>query len=280
MSLEGQEDLKDFLDVTLDTFVKKYQQIRPGVLPIIGLDTDFTPPGETRDWIFAHDQLSLMIQGKNHDPFYVTAKESIDLVKRFKKPFCPQESLDLPGISHIPEIKHKNALTYYDTHLRNHVRKYVWRWIMARSQLIDIYQKSLRKNVPDQERYDPFGHNKFEDDALIIRKFWQQLKDYPNLDFKGNVQNAPGEIEMVLSSQNEAVVYISSLPGQEGIKYSSQEILISEVGLVDGKYIAEVWKLSAPGGLIERIEIELSESKTSLTLPDFTDDIALYISDK
>ena len=55
-----------------------------------------------------------MIQGKNHAPFYISASESIELVKRFKKPFVPQESLDLPGVEHIPDIKHKNSLTYFE----------------------------------------------------------------------------------------------------------------------------------------------------------------------
>jgi hypothetical protein len=243
----------------------------------MGMDTDFTPPGDTRDWIYGHDRFNIMIQGKNHDPFYVTASESIELVKLFKKPYCPQESLDLPGMVHVPDIKHKNGLSYYESGLRNHLRKYVWRWIMARSQLIDIYQKSLSKNVPDRERYAPSGHNEFENDAVIIRDFWDQLRDYPQLDYTGMVSEGPGEVQMVLSSTSEAIVYLSSRPGDEGIGYAAQELQLTNLGLPDGNCRIEIWKPSAPGGKINCIDAELQDGGSVIKLPDFVDDLVVYI---
>lgn len=184
--------------------VEKYREVRPDRDPILGFDTDFTPPGEIRDWIYAHPQLDLMIQGKNHDPFYVTASDAISLVKQFQKPFVPQESLDLPGVIHIPDVKHKNGLSFANVPMRHHLRKYVWRWIMAKSQLIDIYQKDLTKKLDVPERYAPEGYNPFEKDALIIRQFWDSLTDYAHLDFVGQVTKGVADVQMVLSSEKRS----------------------------------------------------------------------------
>ncbi|MHC4628778.1 MAG: hypothetical protein ACYTDV_17510, partial [Planctomycetota bacterium] len=277
MKPDAREDLREFLGETTRRFVEKYRELRPDKTPILGIDTDFTPPGQMRDWIYGHDRFNIMIQGKNHDPFYVTASESIELIKKFKKPFCPQESLDLPGIIHIPDVKHKNSLTYFEPGLRNHLRKYVWRWIMAKSQLIDIYQKGLSKKVPERERYEPYGHNGFENDALIIRDFWNQLVDYPNLDFEGVVSKGPGKVHMALSSQKEAVAYFSSKPGIEDRHFGAQEIMLDNLALKEGTYKVEIWRPAAPGGIIEMDSCEIAEGQAAIRLPEFIDDLAVHI---
>ena len=277
MKSDAREDLREFLSVTTKRFIEKYQKLRPDKTPILGLDTDFTPPGDTRDWIYNHDRFHIMIQGKNHDPFYLTAPEAIEFVKKFKKPFCPQESLDLPGIIHIPDIKHKNALTYFEPRLRNHLRKYVWRWIMAKSQLIDIYQKGLSKKVSERERYEPYGHNDFEKDAKIIRDFWNNLIDYPNLDFQGIISNGPGNVQMMLSSQKEAVVYFSSKPGTEGKQFSAQEVALENLILKGGVYKLEIWKPTAPGGVIWEDSCEIAKGRATIGLPVFVDDLVVHI---
>jgi hypothetical protein len=277
MKPEAQQDLREFLSETTRRFIEKYKKLRPDKTPILGLDTDFTPPGDTRDWIYNHDRFHIMIQGKNHDPFYITAPEAVQLIKKFKKPFCPQESLDPPGIIHIPGVKHKNSLTYFEPRSRDHLRKYVWRWIMAKSQLIDIYQKGLSKKVSERERYEPHGHNDFEKDALIIRDFWNQLIDYPNLDFQGIVSKGPGEVHMVLSSQKEAVVYLSSKPGVEGKHFATQEAKLENLVLKDGVYKVEIWNLSAPGGIIKNDSCKTVNGKVTIELPDFVDDLVVYI---
>jgi hypothetical protein len=271
------EDLREFVRETTERFVRRYRQRRPDKTPLLGFDTDFTPPGETRDWIYSHDHFSLMIQGKNHDPFYITAQESIELVKRFRRPFCPQESLDLPGIVHIPDVKHKNSLTYFEPASRNHLRKYVWRWIMARSQLIDIYQKGLSKKVAERERYEPEGHNGFEEDAIVIREFWNRLVDYPNLDFRGSVIRGPGAVQMVLSSGREAVVYLSSKPGREHVRFTPQTLELVDLKLADGSYQVTIWKPAAPGGIEARSATRSRGGQFSLDLRAFVDDLAIHL---
>ena len=277
MDPNEQQDLKEFLTETTQRFVEHYQKFRPDKKPLMGLDTDFTPPGDTRNWIYSHDRFNLMIKGQNHEQFYTTAQEAIELVKIYRKPFCPQESLDPPGIVHIPNIKHKNSLTYFESDDRHHLRKYVWRWILARSQLIDIYQKSLRKDVPERERYNPHGHNEFEKDALIIRDFWNGLRDYPHLDFKGAVINGPGHVQMVLSSSREAVFYLSSKPGVENEQFEPSVVRLCELELDDGEYNTDIWKLSFPGGIVDTREISIENGAATLDIPAFTDDLVIHI---
>lgn len=270
-------DFRAFMDETTRRFVERYREASGGRDPVMGFDTDFTPPGETRDWIYGHDRFNLMIQGKNHDPFYVTAEDAIGLVKRFGKPFMPQESLDPPGVVHIPDVKHKNGLSFANVYMRNHLRKYVWRWIMARSQLIDIYQKDLTKKLDVPERYDPNGYNPFEDDAVIIRAVFDALTDYPNLDFAGVVEEAPGDLDMVLSSEREALVYLSSAPGAEEVSYEAGEVRLSGLNLADGTYTVGVWRPAAPGGLLESVVARAADGRLDVGIAAFTDDLVLLV---
>ncbi len=275
MSEEELEDMKVFVDETTKRFFNEYQQYRPDKTPVLGIDTDFTPPGEFRDWLYAHERLNIMIQGKNHDPFYDTAQDAIALRQKFKKPYCPQESLDPPGVVHIADIKHKNSLTYFEPGQRHHIRKYVWRWFMAKSQVIDIYQKGLSKTDEEKERYDPWGHNSFEKDALVFRQFCNGLKNYPSLCTKGKITEGPGELHMALSSSHEAVLYCSSAPGREDVAYIAQPLKAEALALDDGRYSVEIWTTTA--NEIKRVTTAVKHGKLTMRLQDFTDDVAIYL---
>jgi hypothetical protein len=148
---------------------------------------------------------------------------------------------------------------------------------MARSQIIDVYQKGLSKKVSERERYEPYGHNDFEKDALIIRNFWNHLLDYPNLDFQGIVSRGPGQVHMVLSSQKEAVVYLSSKPGIEKEHFLAQEATLEYLALKDGLYKVETWKLSAPGGIIKNDSCKIVNGKVTIELPVFIDDLVVHL---
>jgi len=274
------EDMKVFVNETTKRFFETYQKYRPDKTPVLGIDTDFTPPGAFRDWLYRHERFNIMIQGKNHDPFYDTASEAIELREKFKKPYCPQESLDPPGVVHIPDIKHKNSLTYFESGQRNHIRKYVWRWFMAKSQVIDIYQKGLSKKDDERERYDPWGHNGFEKDALVLRKFWDHLADYPGLVPRGEIINSQAPVNMVLSSSNEAVLYCSSSPGVEGITYGNNEIAVSDLNLRSGMYDLEFWRPVAPGNMSQEGKIKVTNGRSRIKFLDFTDDIIAYLIKK
>lgn len=280
MDEEALEDMKVFINETTNRFWNEYQKYRPDKIPVLGIDTDFTPPGEFRDWLYGHGRFNMMIQGKNHDPFYDTAAKAIELRQRFNKPYCPQESLDPPGVVHIPDIKHKNTLTYFESGQRNHIRKYVWRWFMAKSQVIDIYQKGLSQKDAVPERYNPWGHNLFEKDALVLREFWNHLSDYPSLSTKGSVVNSLAAINMALSSENEAILYCSSSPGVENETFESTKLEAAGLALTDGEYVLEFWHPRASGDKSNGVTIEVAAGSTTFQLPEFTDDIVVYLKGK
>ncbi len=277
MDAEELEDMKIFIDETTRLFFEKYQKLRPDKTPLLGIDTDFTPPGEMRDWLYSHERLNIIIQGKNHDEFYDSATSSKQIRLQFRKPYCPQESLDLPGVVHIADVKHKNSLTYFESGHRNHLRKYVWRWFMAKSQLIDIYQKGLSKKDKERERYSPWGHNTFEKDAGILREFWNRLVNYPDLGIHGKVVSGPGEVQMVLSSPDEAIIYLSSVPGVDDQELKEQNLIVSDLQLISGNASIAIWKPSYPGGELSVGPIEISNGNLEVTLLSFVDDLIVYI---
>jgi hypothetical protein len=300
LSEQERKDAFEFIKKTTKRFFSKYQELRPDKTPLLGMDTDWTPPGKTRDWIFNHDRFNILIKGQNHEGFYTNTIRSIELRKTFKKPFCPQECCDWPGLPHIPDCGHPHNLSYYWPNSRIHIRKYVWRWMMAKTQLIDIYHKRMGstarvyENVSDsnpekqrmigleqEKKYDPKGHNPFEDDALILREFWNSLIDYPNLDFngdivKGNMGSSP--IRRVLSSSKEAIIYVSQEVGRTGKIFKTASLKVINLALKNGTYMVEIWKPAAPGGIIKTIQTTIEEGILDIgKLPQFTDDIAIHV---
>lgn len=129
--------------------------------------------------------------------------------------------------------------------------------------------------------HEPFIHamkpDEFEKDALIIRDFWNQLVDYPNLDFQGAVSEGPGSVHMVLSSQKEAVVYFSSRPGIEKEHFPARQVRLENLLLNDDGCKVEVWKPTAPGGIIRQDSCRSVNGKVTIELPGFVDDLVLHI---
>ncbi len=110
---------------------------------------------------------------------------------------------------------------------------------------MDIYSKGDRKWFPAEDKpglplnYDPNGWNKFEDDALLLRRFFNQIISYSKLDFKGHFFISPLGHNLVLSSKKEIIAYISSPTGIEGYEYKpSVQIRTADLPFTDGKYTA------------------------------------------
>jgi hypothetical protein len=209
----------------------------------------------------------MILGNSSHSPV-PSVDEVITWRETFKKPFLLQEG----GAD--DDQGGKIGISYNNTD-PTIIRKYIWKWMMAKNQFIDIYQKQLAENYPDN--YDPAGHSTFEDDALILRDFWNQILDYGNLDFEGKVVAGPGRRRMVLSSSREALVYMASAMGEIGTTYLAQQSIISGLALRDGHFAADVWKPAAPEGLIETHTVEVREGSLRLDLPAFTDDLAAHI---
>ncbi len=225
-------------------------------------------PGSEMDWVFSRPYFDVMIFGNQHHT--ANAREWIS---KYKKPYVAQESRDDSGHSwdyRIPEM-------------RVHLRKYLWKMMMVKCQQMDIYAKGVRKWFPAEDKpgyklnYDPNGWNKFEDDALLLRQFFNQIISYGELDFKGNFFISPLGHNFVLSSEKEIIIYMSSPTGMEGYKYNMRGGPIKLAGLPfsDGKYTAHFF--DPKSGEAGSKNVVISNGKAAFGAPDFVDDLAIRI---
>jgi hypothetical protein len=154
---------------------------------------------------------------------------------------------------------------------------------MAKAQQLDLYVKPRRgiesAAMPEHDHnYDPRGRNAFEDDARLLREFWNQIQDYGNLRFTGTIDEAPGEHRLILSSSHEAVVYLSSGTRKQGVRFQASTLKLSNLGLLeDPAYVVDIFDPAAGRGLIERRSMAIAARDAEIELPAFTDDLAVHI---
>ncbi len=245
--------------------VRKHSiKLRPSKPVIFGMDTGGLSEAQ-RDWIFTRPYFNLLIYGKRH-----IVANARGWRTKYKKPYIPQESWDDNG----------QKYSYIHPEQRVHTRKYMWKFMMARCQQMDLYMKPRigfsSENLPKfPHNYDPRGRNKFEDDALVLRAFWDSLTDYPNLWFNGTIESGPGSHKYVLSSKKEAIVYCSSATAKEGVKFESQALKLKGLLLSDGSHRMDIVKPDK--GVLRTHQLAVENGAVSIRLPAFTDDIAVHI---
>lgn len=227
-------------------------------------------PNSEMDWIFSHSIFDVIISGNHHHVGNIK-----EWTKKYKKPYIAQESNDDSG----------QRWSYRRPETRTHTRKYVWKLMMAKCQQIDIYSKPITSlhNYEDHKgphhNYNPNNWNGFEDDALILRTFFENIIDYGKLEFKGYFFiSSPGH-NLVLSSPKEILVYISSPTGMNNIVYSKPKggakIWLCELPFPDGEYVAKFTdpKLGQAGSK----KISIIDGTTFFWTPEFVDDFAIHI---
>ncbi len=238
--------------------------LRPGKPVIIGMDTGGLSEKQ-RNWIFTRPYFDLLIYGKRHK--FSNARE---WRMKYNKPYIPQESWDDNG----------QKYSYIHPEQRVHTRKYMWKFMMAKCQQMDLYMKPRigfsSTNLPKfPHNYNPNSRNRFEDDALVLRAFWDRLTDYPNLWFNGTVESGPGSHQYVLSSKRQAVAYCSSATGKEEVKFKSQTLKLKNLSLANGTYTMDTIKPDS--GLLTTRTLTITGGTMSVKLPSFTDDIVVHI---
>ncbi len=174
----------------------------------------------------------------------------------------------------------------------------MWKFMMAKCQQMDLYMKPRigfsSEDLPKfPHNYNPNGRSKFEDDALVLRAFWDSLTDYPNLWFNGQatagsaqastIESGPGRDpalrepshKYVLSSRKEAVAYCSSATAKDGVKFESRVLKLKDLPLSDGGYRMDIVKPDK--GILKTRRVAVVSGAVSIRLPAFTDDIAVHI---
>jgi len=221
-----------------------------------------------RDWLFCQPFIDVLIYGKSHD-----VAKAREWRLTYKKPYIPQESWDDDGSKWSYRVPNHAA----------HIRKYFWKFMMVKCQQMDFYvkprsnsQAKLAVNPPGSDHlYDPNGWSTFEEDAKVLRQFWEKIKNYPDLLFAGRVTNGPGEHQLVLSGPDEAIIYLSSATGEEDVEYEAQTVHVSDAALLNGTYTAEIF--SPEKGVIGQQKIKANISNFKVEIPTFSDDIAVHI---
>jgi hypothetical protein len=207
----------------------------------------------------------VLIYGKQH-----TVKNATAWRQKYDKPYIGQEAWDDNGKKYTYGIKGD----------RVNMRKYFWKFMMAKCQQMDLYTW-LKNKDPREFNYNPRGHNLFEKDAKMLQSFWTGLADYPNLWFKGNISPSLGtDHRYVLSSDREAVAYISSKTGQHNKNFKAASIKINKSALQSGKYTVDIVKPDeqSKDGLLQRISnVSVSNGTLTVRLPAFKDDIVVHV---
>ena len=252
---------KDWIEEMANTVREKFAEQQPDRSIILGMDAGGLER-QQREWIFSRPYFDVLVFGKSHQ-----VSRAREWRIRYKKPYIPQEMWD--------EDDTKYGFREPDS--RVHMRKYWWKFMMAKCQQMDAY---IKPRVDEQlpgfpHNYDPNGWNPVEDDAVVLREFWHRLKDYPNLWFDGQVQAGPGKNRYVLSSAQEGLVYLSSDTGEEKIAYDEQDLQLTDLALQNGTYTAEVVKPDQ--GIVSTLSVAVDDRRTSLVLPAFVDDLAVHI---
>lgn len=236
---------------------------------ILGMDAgkDNTSPieGEFPTWVFSQPYFNILVWGKNH-----THENIIGLREKYNKPYIGQEIWD--------DNRRKYSIRRPQD--STHIRKYFWKMVMLKCQQLDIYHKDIGKNgdkLPGYPlNYDPNGVNAFEKHMPILRKFWNTLTDYPDL-WPVEIKNNRDGIRIVSASANELVVYLSSATGNENIKYEAQRIKLSGLPVKNGKYKMTFWKPDAVNEGTDVSETQISDGKTNIDIPEFTDDFVIHV---
>ncbi len=128
--------------------------------------------------------------------------------------------------------------------------------------------------------YDPNGWNEFENDALLLRQFFNSIIDYGSLRFKGHFFISPLGHNLVLSSDKEIIAYVCSPTGMENVPYAyassgGAQIRLTDLPFPDGKYQATLF--DPKSGFVKSNEIRIQNGDCMFGTPPFIDDMAIHI---
>jgi hypothetical protein len=280
MTYDDWEKTSTWLETIAMAVRKKWNELNPERPIILSTDTGhlrgfpfnqgggYPEPGSEMDWVFSRPYFDILIDGNHHHTGNVKA-----WVQKYKKPVVAQESRDDSG----------QTWSYRYPEMRTHLRKYCWKMMMAKCQQVDIYAKPQITLLPVQEisehsnNYDPNGWNEFENDAILLREFFDGILDYGALEYKGYFWISTVGVNLVLSSDKEILAYVSSPTGLENMEFinNGAHVFLQDLPFPDGRYEASFFDpKSGPAG--SRM-ITIRKGETRFRTPIFTDDMAVHI---
>jgi hypothetical protein len=265
----GLSAVKGWIDEMGETVYDEWNDIAPEKQCLMGFDTSWMDT-EMIDWLQSRPWFNLAIYGRSHR--YERAKAWREI---YDMPYIGQESID----------DSVDKYGYREPNQRVHLRKYFWKFMMAKCQQMDMYVKPRTEGMAPivgvsdlpgcPHNYDPEGWNDFESDAVVLRELWDSLVDYPNLWFDGAIASGPGDHQYVLSSEREVIAYCSSATSQEGVTYPESTVALDGLETEDGTYTLDI--VDPVDGIDAAGDAEVAAGEAAVELPAFTDDIAVHL---
>ena len=79
----------------------------------------------------------------------------------------------------------------------------------------------------------------------------------------------------VLSSEKEAVAYVSLATAKEGIPFNAARLELADLALADGDYRATIVKPDSR--VLRSVSVKVKDGRVAVSLPAFTDDLAVHV---
>ena len=182
-----------------------------------------------------------------------------------------------------------------DASLQTRGRKYWWRMFMAGVQIAggyaDAHQEEGMKWFLNRI-FNKFGLNPIfklnykssyrvntdsETNFSKFRNFVDKLKYYDTLIPSTNVLSGhPVKNSYILQSNVQAIIYLESPNGRSGYNYKKQLANFKNLSLSDGNYNGQFY--FPENGRTEDFSIQIIANKGRISLPNFGDDLAIFIS--
>lgn len=235
---------KQWIDLTLD-HIEEWEK-RTGDDILVGQDIACFPD---KEYLMRHPRMELIIVHGNHLPGDWTS---------YGKPVVVVNSND------------GGALLYArgEDDRFPRFRKLHWRALMSRVQGVGDYQKEWKVR--------PGSFPQFDRDARLLRIFFNRLVDYPSLlPAPQCIASAPAARNYCLASGREVVVYMESGPRRAGVKYPEGVLGLKDLPIGTAK--ARLVIFSPSEGMVSRQEVRIIDGRLRLSLPAFTDDLAVHI---
>ena len=116
----------------------------------------------------------------------------------------------------------------------------------------------------------------YEIQTAILWKLIEETVDYDNIYY--DICHEPFIRAMKPKAQEDLEEFLAATTLRFIKEYQKRRPdKVPILGLTDGAYDVEIWKLSAPGRVIENDSCIVAGGKTELALPGFVDDLVVRI---
>jgi len=225
---------------------------------IIGLDAGGMSEYQ-QDWIFDNNRLNIMINSNSTDFNQLSRWR-----KLYMKPYCstPMQQQYQTEYETIPlnELDKTRNLLWYNSFIMN--------------PFSVLYINGLKMQSESNLHKEPTV-KQFVTNVSNWNLFWSKVEGYGQFDFQGKISSRQYKSKLIQSSQNEAILYLSSGIDSNDKIYKEERINVERTLLDDGDYIAQIWDPVV--GIIDLQDVSLIQGAFHLDMPGFSGGLAVHL---